>query len=188
MRRLIVEFSKEEIKIPDPAYNLLFQNVKTAEILQLLKQDREEVAAIVKVELEKEIPNIEESFKLFSGKTIVKIIEQQENGVYLFFIKYKLRSNSSTLDLFGRNIAYLVSREVKEGKLKLTFLGSDTQIKRVLGKLERFGVHFRIVSLTEAKLSSDSPLNALTEKQRKVITMHTTCGTTIYLEKSTLEN
>jgi predicted DNA binding protein len=51
----------------------------------------------------------------------------------------------------------------------MTFLGSVNQIRETLKTLEKSGMHHRIVSLTDAKFSPNSPLNALTEKQRRII-------------------
>jgi len=58
---------------------------------------------------------------------------------------------------------------MRQGNFKMTFLGSIKQIRETLRTIERSGMRYRIVSLADAKFSPDSPLNALTEKQRKVL-------------------
>ena len=64
---------------------------------------------------------------------------------------------------------YFVSREVREGKVRLTFLGSSFQIGKILEEVQRRGRRYRIVSVIDAKFSLDSPLNVLTQKQREVL-------------------
>ncbi len=62
-----------------------------------------------------------------------------------------------------------VSREIRNGKVKLTFRGNLSQIKKILGQFQKLKMHYKILSLTDAKFSLDSPFNALTEKQREVL-------------------
>ncbi len=63
--------------------------------------------------------------------------------------------------------------EVSDGRIKMGFLGTAKQIKRVLQVFENSGPRYKVVSLTDAKFSLNSPLSYLTDKQRKVlITAH----------------
>ncbi|MGA3059399.1 MAG: helix-turn-helix domain-containing protein [Candidatus Bathyarchaeia archaeon] len=145
------------------------QNVKTLEQLQVLRQDREEIAIICRVELEESVSNIEDYIKLINDNAFeVKIIEREKTGAYIVFVKVRLPS-SPRVNPIGAEEAYFVSREIREGKVKVTFLGTTSQIKKVLEELQRLGRRYKIVSLTDAKFSLDSPLNVLTEKQRKVL-------------------
>jgi len=61
--------------------------------------------------------------------------------------------------------------EVKDGKVKVTFLGSAKQVRQFLSPFEDAGVHYRVISLTDAQFPPHSPLNRLTEKQRQVLIM-----------------
>ena len=65
---------------------------------------------------------------------------------------------------------YVVSREIHEGKMKLTILGSAKQLKSALENMKKIHMRFKVVSFTDARFASNSPLNALTEKQRRVLT------------------
>jgi predicted DNA binding protein len=60
--------------------------------------------------------------------------------------------------------------ELRDGKAKVAFLGNAKQIKKHLENLERQARgRYRVVSLTDARFSPNSPLARLTEKQRRVL-------------------
>ena len=59
--------------------------------------------------------------------------------------------------------------EIREGKLELTYLGSPKEVSAVLRFLRKNGIHFKVRLISDAKFSATSPLNSLTDKQRKVI-------------------
>jgi predicted DNA binding protein len=50
----------------------------------------------------------------------------------------------------------------------MTFLGSSSQVRKILKAIEELKIPYKILALTDAKFSHDSPLSDLTEKQRKV--------------------
>jgi len=169
MRRLILEFDKDEEMYENSRAQL--QNVRTLEQLQVLRQDREEIAIICRVELEEPVSNIEEYIKLLNDNVFeVKILEKEKTGAYVVFIKVRMEKlGGKGSNKTDTESAFFVSREIREGKVKVTILGSAKQIKNNLEALKKLGRHYRIISLTDAKFSVDSPLNALTEKQRKVL-------------------
>lgn len=168
MRRLILEFSINDLKSKNVDLSLL-RNVKTLEVLQLLRQDEEETAAIGRIEVEDEVSNIEDYFKLILGNTAKVQLDREKGGAYIIFAKHKMSSPPLTDDMKDLGV-YTVSHEIKEGKLKLTILGDARQLRVAFEKLEKSGTRFKIVSSTDAKFPSDSPLNILTEKQRRVLT------------------
>jgi predicted DNA binding protein len=168
MRRLILELEKEE------AYEnttTQLKNIRTLDQLQLLRQDREEIAMICRVEFEEEVSSVEDFIKHIDDNIVdVKLLEQERTGAYIVFVKIKLSgSRSSTFSLVRSEGGYVVSREVRDGKIKVTYVGSAIQIRKMLDEVKRWGRHYRIISLTDAKFSIDSPLNTLTEKQREVL-------------------
>jgi predicted DNA binding protein len=64
--------------------------------------------------------------------------------------------------------------EIKDGKVKVTLIGSAKQVRVPLKLLEDAGVRYRVVSLTDAQFPPHSPLSSLTEKQRRpLITAYT---------------
>src|SRR5207245_5210953 len=62
-----------------------------------------------------------------------------------------------------------VPYEVRDGRLRISLLGSTRSVRGFLKSLQRVGLHPRTVSLTDAVFSLNSPLEYLTEKQRTVI-------------------
>jgi predicted DNA binding protein len=61
--------------------------------------------------------------------------------------------------------------EIRDGRVKMGFLGDEKQVTGFLDALEKTEVHYRIVLLAEAKFSPESPLSRLTEKQRRAIVL-----------------
>ena len=66
--------------------------------------------------------------------------------------------------------------EIRNGKVKVTFLGSAKQVRDFIKLFEDAGIHTRIISLTDAKFPPHSPLSRLTEKQRRVLITAYTLG------------
>ena len=171
MRRLILEFSVNELGKDQNIDVSRLKKVKTLEILQVLRQDREEITSIGRIEVEGAVSNIEDFVKLISDNVFeVKLLERERTGAYVVFVKQKLsKSQTSSSNELSDNGGYVVSREIREGKVNLTFLGSARQIKKLLEDFQRLKMRYRISLLTDAKFSLDSPLNVLTEKQREVL-------------------
>ena len=57
---------------------------------------------------------------------------------------------------------------VREGKVRVTLVGDDEQVKAFLENRE---VNYKVVSLTDAKFSLNSPVSRLTEKQQEAISL-----------------
>lgn len=169
MRRLILEFAKAEVEklhgeIP-------MHDIKTFEIIQLLRHDMDEFAAICRIEPTNpnmQFPNMasEEGIENFSG---AQILEREKSGAYIIFIKHK-PVPVDVAGLFFQSIGgYIVSMEIHEDKIKLIYLGTAKQIKDILAVIRQNGIRCKIISLTDAKFALNSPLNGLTDKQRKVL-------------------
>jgi predicted DNA binding protein len=168
MRRLILEGPKDELsKIEGHSF---LKKVRTLEVLQLLRQNKEELAMICRVELETDVSKVEDYVMLAVGTgDQVQVIEREKGGAYIVLVKHKTSQINAGRDVpWGRG-GYVISREIREGMFKMTLLGSARQIRDALENLKRSGMHYRVVQLTDAKFSTDSPLNALTEKQRRVL-------------------
>jgi len=178
MRRLIVEISSRAFSKFVPEKPL--QKVKSAEILHFLKFDHREVAVILRVEFNEPNASIED---LFGDDLIeVQLLEhekekEKENGTYTYFIKTKpaqiIRGGSDFTAVGGY---FSLPYEVKNGKVKVTLLGSAKQVKAPLKLLEDAGIRYRVVSLTDAQFSPHSPLSRLTEKQRRALIAAYTLG------------
>ncbi len=169
MRRLILEFSKKDfVKFHDPGP---LEHIKTFEVIQFLRLDNNEFAAICRLEtkgIPTELSNHHNGN--FEGSAEdAQILEREKSGALIVFIKHSIVP-------FGLNISqlvgggYLVAAEIREEKLKITYLGSAKQVKAVMATFRQHEITYKVVSLTDAKFSVNSPLNSLTEKQRRVLT------------------
>jgi hypothetical protein len=185
MRRLIVEFSKSQFekihelfmrtgefaKIQEP--NPL-NHIKTFEIIQFLRLDNEEFAAICRIETDQGTPEFADWFEK-QGNTDdnfsegAQILEREKSGAYIVFIRHNLIPPGLNINQLIEG-GYLAAIEIREDKIKITYLGTAKEIKTILEKIRQHGVRYKILSLTDAKFSINSPLNGLTEKQRNVLT------------------
>ena len=176
MRRLILEFSSEEFdkfgEIP------LYQKIKSFEILCFLRFDLKEFAVICRVEFEDASMRIED---LFPGEKInSQVLEQENEGTCTYFIKGNMHAHALSvrerlqfdlqwvLNFMGTG-GYFTLYELKDGKVKIGFMGSAKQVKVFLKLIGREKIRYKVVSLTDAKFSLRSPLSQLTEKQRVVL-------------------
>jgi hypothetical protein len=166
MRRLIIEFSQKDVsKFHEPG---LLEHLKTFEVIQFLRLDNEEFAAVCRIETKDGSPEFEKEDVVRGFFEGAQLLEREKNGASIVFIKHNIVPFGLSINqLIGGG--YLVAAEIREEKMKITLLGSVKQVKSILATLRQSGVRYSILSLTDAKFSLDSPLNALTEKQRRVL-------------------
>jgi hypothetical protein len=166
MRRLILQFPQKEVyKFHDPGP---LRQIKTFEVLQFLRLDGEEFAAVCRIETQTGTLEFSQGDFIRGFTEGGQLLEKEKSGALIVFIKHAIVP-------FGLNInqliggCYLVAAEIRDETMKITLLGSVKQIKDILAALQRHEIHYKILSLTDAKFSLDSPLNCLTEKQRRVL-------------------
>ena len=167
MRRLILAISERElikigIELPQ------FKKIKSLELLYFLRQDPKEFVAIAEVEFKDSNSKIEDL--LFGGFLVeAQMLEHQKNGSYIVFMRGG-PSLSSVLSAIGIESGYLFPPiGIDDGKIKISFLGSEKQVKEFMKTIGSLGIRYRVVLLTDASFSPISPLNQLTEKQREVL-------------------
>ena len=131
----------------------------------MLRFDREEFAYIVKVEFKDVSVKIED---LFRRGAKIQLLEQDKNEVFTYFINDKMRQH--TVESIIPFDSYLSPPfGVRDGKLKIAFLGDEKQLKTLLKNIDKLGISYKVVSLVDAQFSPESPLTRLTEKQRTVL-------------------
>jgi len=163
MRRLVLEISEEQLNKLEK--DIPLQKIKSFEVLHMLRFDREEFAYIVKVEFKAPSVKIEDIF-LKGAK--IQLLEQDKNGVFTYFINDKMRRHE--VDGIIPFDGYLSPPfGVRDGKLRIVFLGDEKQVKNLLESIDKTGISYKVVSLIDAKFSPESPLTCLTEKQRTVL-------------------
>lgn len=166
MRRLILEVAEKElikigIELPT------FRPIKSLELLYFLRQDPQEFAAISQVQFKNPSSKVED---LLVGGFLIEAQElEHKNGAYTVFIRGG-PSLSSVLSAIGIKGGYLFPPlGIEDGKIKITFLGSEVEVKDFMEKIDALGIRYHIVLLADTNFSPISPLNQLTEKQRKVL-------------------
>jgi len=175
MRRLIVEISSKAFSKIDPAP---LEKIRSAEVLHFLKLDQQEAAIILKVEFNEQNVSIEDVF--CDDLIAAQLLEhEKEKGreIYTYFIKVKpARSVQDGINFTGGGGYFSLPHEIRDGKVKVTFLGSAKQVRDFIKLFDQAGVRYRVVSLTDARFSPNSPLSNLTEKQRRALIAAYTFG------------
>jgi hypothetical protein len=140
-------------------------------ILHYLRQDPKEFSLLCRIELKD--PKKGTINQVLSRNRGVKaqVLESETDGAYTIFMKGmpEWRDPTSSISFLNVGGGYLVAFEIDEELIRMTYLGDQGQIRRTLGRFQRAKIRMRIISLTDAKFSPDSPLNVLTEKQRAAL-------------------
>jgi predicted DNA binding protein len=166
MRRLILEVSEKELSkigVDLPP----FDRIESLELLHILKHDQEELAAVWRLELK----NATTVNDLLKGGFLVEIqvLAAEKNRKYIVFMRTG-PIISTALNFLNAAGGYLFSPlEIRDGKMKISFIGSERQMQDFFAKVSERGIRYKVTSLTDASFSPDSPLNKLTEKQRQVL-------------------
>ena len=169
MRRLIVEISGKDFSKLVPETPL--QKIRSMEAPHFLKLDQHEVAVILRVEFNE--PNVSIEEILNDDLAEVQLLEREkenEREIYTYFIKVE----EPHLEAVGGYLS--LPYEVRDGKIKITFLGSAKQERAFLKAVEAAGARYRVVSLTDAKFPPYSLISRLTEKQQRAFIAAYTLG------------
>ncbi len=165
MRRLTIELDIEEMQKFES--NQMMDRIRNLEILQFLREGPEEFAAIFRIEFADSEAKVED----FIDDDILDLqLLDHSDGAYTYFIKSRpARHHEGVFDHSAAGGYLSLPFEIRDGKARITYLGSGKQIKQFLDGVEKIGIRYRIVSMTDARFGKDSPLSRLTEKQRKVL-------------------
>jgi hypothetical protein len=149
----------------------LLKSLKAVEILSILRFDQE-FAAIIKAETKGNRVNpemiLQSIFEVINGK--LQLLESENENTFTYFLKGKLPSPSKETD--SKKIMYpFLPFSFKDGKFIITLVGDNKQVKDLMDALEAMCFHYRVVSLTDAKFSSTSPISRLTQKQQNAIAL-----------------
>lgn len=167
MRRMVLEVEEDE-----PGTILgeaLSENVASLDLLHFLKFDRKEIAAVGRVAFRE--PK-RRALGIFEppARTIVEPLESEDERYRGILVRWRPRRGSVFYDHIGTVEGYIVSPlAYRDHLFRMTFLGSQRQVRLFLGKIEERGLAFKVSSVMDASFSPDSPLGRLTEKQRNVI-------------------
>jgi predicted DNA binding protein len=166
MRRLVLQLPLEDIA-RIYGEQIVPENIEAVDVLHVLRQDENEFASICRVILKR------------SSKSVVlprdeldhiQLLESKDDRTYTYFVRTKPRRGSLDSQLLKGIGGYFTQPiEVRDGKWTLTFIGDANQVKRLIRRVERTKIPYKVISLMDAKFSLNSPLATLTEQQRRVL-------------------
>jgi predicted DNA binding protein len=179
MRRLVIELRPEQLEargqsVPGPGAQIL-EKVKSLEMLHILRMVPGEFAAIARIELRDPKFNVDDVFALEglpSSKIEKELLDQESDVVSTYFLRIKTSARPKPAIVQQAGLMPFVSTplEFSEGKVRVTFLGNSSQIRRYLRVLSKQSrIKFKVASLTDARFPPNSPIGKLTEKQRRVL-------------------
>lgn len=180
LRRLVLELSLEQLKgggqeIPPHLVNLL-EKVESLETLHVLKMVPGEFAAIARVEVKDPRFRFEEIFpaeEVQGSKFETELLDRESDTISTYLMKSSMRPDPRRVEQTG-SIPYIATPfEYRDRKLQVAYLGSSSQIRRLLAVLARLSkqsrIRYRVASLGDAKFPPNSPIGRLTDKQRRVL-------------------
>ncbi len=180
LRRLVLELPLEQLKdrgqaIPPHLTNLL-EKVESLETLYVLKMVPGEFAAVARVEVKDPRFKIEEIFPtegIQGSKFEMELLDKESDTTSTYLMKSSARPYLRRIEQRS-SIPYVATPfEYRNGKLRVAYLGSSSQIRRLLAVLARLSkqsrIRYRVTSLGDAKFPPNSPVGRLTEKQRRVL-------------------
>lgn len=172
MRRLVLELYGEQFQKRFRASS--FRDIESLELLHLLHYDRKELAGIWRISSNNPSLRPEETLKYDGSRMEVRLLEREKGGSSIVFMRRMRRKQRADIMLDHDNVmgggGYLIGPfEVKDGRLKITFVGSQGYVRKILGRIESRGFKYKVLSLGDAGFAPGSLLNRLTDKQRHAL-------------------
>ena len=180
MRRLVIEISADQFRgvgggEGQSPGGVLLDKIRSIEMLHILKMVPGEFAVVARLELKDPSVKLEEvlAFQGVPGAEIeTEVLDRESETVLTLFLRVKSRMQMNPRQV-GRlgSLPYLSTPfEFKDGKLRITFLGTSSQIRKHLENLSRQSrIKYRVAALTDARFPPNSPIGRLTDRQRKTL-------------------
>ena len=166
MRRLVLESTTEDLGRFLGAESSM-RKIELLEVITFLREEPDEVAMICRVKFKEGATRLEDV--LPDESTMAQHLEQEKDGAHIYFLRRKYGPGGPTPKLFETG-GYLSSPfEIRDGRIRATFLGNVKEIRQFRRIIDKTGMPYKVISLGDAKFSPTSPLAYLTEKQRKVL-------------------
>lgn len=165
MRRLVLETSVDEVG-NYLGVNSSIEKLESFELVSLLKEGPNEWAMICRVKMKDPKSRFEDV--LADDTATIQVLEIEKAGSSTYFLKRRVNPVGNGLFATGGFLS--IPLEISGGRMRASFLGSSSQLKRLLKMIDKEGIGYKITSNTDARFSPASPLGLLTEKQRRAIT------------------
>lgn len=165
MRRLVIELPVRQFGIDDLDRTL--DRIKSYTLLHRLKQDQSGYVAICRIELKNPDRNLDHLAGR-RGITEIQSIYRESNYVHVALVTFRPVGWMAEAYRFP-DVYPIGPLEIRDEKVKVSFVGKSAQISKLLERIERANLRYKILSLTDAKFSADSPLSKLTDRQRTIL-------------------
>jgi DNA-binding CsgD family transcriptional regulator len=166
MRRIVVEMPVDEFSRLKGGPNV-YREVRSMEALAQLRAGPRDSAAIVRLEFK--TPRLTPEIFFRGSGTELQVLDERA-GVYTCFLQFGRGSIPGRLGLSSQDGYVVPPITIAMDRARVNFVGTARQIEHFLVRLGKLGVHPRTVSITDLRISSNSPLSVLTERQRQVLT------------------
>src|SRR5882672_3570073 len=103
-----------------------------------------------------------------AGFATVQLLSKESDGSLTVFIEGRPRSGWHAPSLPAAGYSY-PPFELDGDKCRMTFIGTESQLRKILARLDRRGLRYRIVHSGDARFEPVSPLSALSPRQRETI-------------------
>jgi len=161
LRKVIIEIPRSRIT-DFPGHEML----DSWKIIQVFKSDKSGFDGICQIKLR---PTTRDPSELMEHLDITKlqILTKLEDGSLIAYVSG--RPHSSWIEIDSSKYGYLLAPELTRTSLKKTIVGSRIQVEKMLSRLEKAGMAFKIVSASEAKFTPDSLFMSLTASRRRAM-------------------
>jgi hypothetical protein len=165
MRRIVVEMPREDfvrLKGDLPFYTAL----ASLEVLQILRSGPGGATSIVRLRPRDPAVRFDRLAALVPAR--LELLDAGE-GSFTCLLRFPNAPLHGLLGLKDGPGYFVLPIELVGERARMTYVGPSSAIARLLAGLRRAGLRYRTASLSDLRLSPLSPLNALTDQQRRVV-------------------
>ena len=166
MRKIILEMPRRELE--QSSYVPGIEKLEMLQIIHLFKYTSRRYAGICRVKLRpgyrpRDLVGV-------AGIRKVQPLSLEKSGAWLVYGEGRPRKE--WVELASRSGGYLYPPfELTSERWRITFIGSQSQVKKFLLNIDGIGLNYKMASATDARFVASEFLSPLTSKQRDVLSV-----------------
>ncbi len=166
MQKIVLECPLIELaKLDGESLSIPFEKLKSLEVLHFLKIDGSEFSTVSRIKL---IDPAEDIEHVFAGNHIdVKPLIEEDPGTYICFTRGERKSRAQYI--MKTDVYFTGPYIIRNEKVTFGILGEIASLRAFMKDMENRINGFKVISVTNGDQLNSSPLQALTGKQREVI-------------------
>ncbi len=166
MQKIVLECPLIELaKLDGESLSIPFEKLKSLEVLHFLKIDGSEFSTVSRIKL---IDPAEDIEHVFAGNHIdVKPLIEEDPGTYICFTRGERKSRAQYIK--KTDVYFTGPYIIRNEKVTFGILGEIASLRAFMKDMENRINGFKVISVTNGDQLNSSPLQALTGKQREVI-------------------